>query len=71
MQRMRVAKTFSRHDAKRNSYPILNTDRPLLSFTEISKLTGLTPNEVQYIERLALIKLRAGLAAYGYHEESP
>lgn len=69
MERIRVAKTFSKHHTRRNSYPILNTDGPLRSFTEIAEITGLTVNEVQYLERLAFRKIRAALSAYGYNKE--
>lgn len=68
MNRMRTVQTFSRNDARRNSFPRLNANKPLRSLSEVATITGLTVNEVQYLERLAFRKMRAALVAYGYKD---
>ena len=47
-----------------------NPRAPLRDLRECAKLMGITYNQAQYLERLAFTKLRAALAAYGYHHET-
>ena len=71
MERIRTTQNFSRHHARRNSYPILNHAGPLRTLPEVAAIMNLTTNEVQYLERLAFRKIRAALSAYGYNKEPP
>ena len=68
MERMRTAKNFSRHDARRNSYPILNARGPLRSYPEVAAILGLNPDQVKRAEHNAFRKIRAALFAYGYKD---
>lgn len=48
---------------------MLNARGPLRTLAEVSEMTGLTWEQVRYIEENAFDKIRAALSAYGYDKE--
>jgi DNA-directed RNA polymerase sigma subunit (sigma70/sigma32) len=59
--------TLSPTDGNRNEYPPLKHSKPIRTFVEVADLIGMKPDEVKYLERRALRKMRAALTAFGYN----
>ena len=68
-ERVRILATTSRLHDKRGHFPMLNARGPIRTLAEVSEMTGLTREQVRYIEGNAFDKIRAALSAYGYHKE--
>jgi hypothetical protein len=49
----------------------VNPTAPLRTQREVATILGLTPAQVAHAERLALLKIRAALSAYGYNKDTP
>jgi hypothetical protein len=46
-----------------------NPRAPLRDLRECARIMGITYNQAQYLERIALIKIRPALVAWGYRDE--
>lgn len=52
-------------------YAYFNPRAPIRDLRECADLMAITYNQAQYLERIAFIKIRAALSAWGYNKETP
>ncbi len=67
MSSLRLSSTFHKRDGFRNDHNPLNPTSPLRTFVEVAKIVGMKPDEVKYLEKRALRKMRAALSCWGYN----
>ena len=66
---MRVIPLCTHESRHREGEMRFQPTRPMRTFDEVGTLLGISAREAEEHHRVAVIKIRAALSAWGYHKE--